>query len=51
MVKLIPKNILGEESDSEEDSLGYEDDFSVGIDLPAAMDNTSGRTHNSWFTG
>ena len=44
-------DILGEESDSEEDSLGYEDDFSVGIDLPAAMDNTSGNAYNSWFIG
>ena len=51
MVNSIRKNILGEESDSEEDSLGYEDDFSVGIDLPAAMDNTSGKTYNSWFIG
>ena len=51
IVKSIPENILGEESDSEEDSLGYEDDFSVGIDLPAAMDNTSGKTYNSWFIG
>ena len=51
IVKSIPKNIPGEESDSEEDSLDYEDDFSVGIDLPAAMDNTSGKTYNSWFMG
>jgi len=29
-------------SDSEEDSYGYEDDFSVGIDLPAATETTSG---------
>ena len=51
MVKSIPKYILGEESDSEEDSLGYEDDFSVGIELPAAMYNTSGKTYNSCFFG
>ena len=37
-----------EEADSEDDNedqfSGYDDDFSVGIDLPMAMDTTSGLT-------
>lgn len=30
------------EEEEEEDSTGYEDDFSIGIDLPIPLDLTSG---------
>ena len=34
--------VVAEEEDEEEDSIGYEDDFSIGIDLPLQLDVTSG---------
>ena len=36
---LIP---AASEDEDEEDSMGYDDDFSIGIDLPNATDLTSG---------
>ena len=38
-----------EDFDSDGESVGYEDDFSVGIDLPANADITSGRISNSCY--
>ena len=37
-----PRMVVAEEEDEEEDSIGYEDDFSIGIDLPLQLDVTSG---------
>ena len=34
-----------EEEETDDDSLGYEDDFSSGIDLPMTLDVTSGASH------
>ena len=36
-----------EESDSEEESFGYEDEVSVGIDLPLVLYTTSGN-YDDW---
>jgi hypothetical protein len=40
------QNQKWEETDSEEDSYGYEDEFSVGIDLPLALNTTSGNNND-----
>ena len=41
ILKSLTPERFGQESDEEEMS-GYDDDFSVGIDLPMAVDSTSG---------
>ena len=40
--KISQTKTAPEETDSEEDSFGYEDEFSVGIELPLALYTTSG---------
>ena len=41
----------GEEEEEEEEMSGYDDDFSVGIDLPLAVDSTSGNVTPTPTTG
>ena len=38
------ENIVEDASDADDDTFGYEDEYSVGIDLPLATETTSGRT-------
>ena len=37
-----PRLVPTEDEEEDEDSIGYEDDFSIGIDLPLQLDVTSG---------